>query len=153
MKKIILLLFLSACHLPSKPDLEKEKQILLKLDEQARENHFSKNAKAMADGFSKNFISINRGVISQPSYDESFQRFDNYFKRVEFIKWDNNKSPVIRFSDDASVAYVAVDKSVILKPKDENEKEVLDTTYFAWLSVFKKINDKWVLDCVSSTNK
>lgn len=153
MKKIILLVLIYGCHSPTKPDLEKEKQELIKLDEQARENHFSKNAKAMAEGFSPDFISINRGSVSKPTTDESFQRFDNYFKRVEFVKWDNNKPPIIRFSDDASIAYVTVDKTVILKTHDQNQHETLDTTYFAWLSVFKKINGKWVLDCISSTNK
>ncbi len=153
MKNIVLLLLFASCS-SAHIDLEKEKQELLKLDEQAREFHFSKNAKGMADGFSKDFISINRGVISQPTYDQHIQRFDNYFKQViEFIKWDNNTPPVIRFSEDASVAYVAVDKCVILKTKDENQQEIVDTTYFAWLSVFKKINGQWVLDCVSSTNK
>ena len=153
MKKIILLLLLCACHSAPTPDLEKEKQILLKLDEQTRKNHFSKNAKAMVEGFSNDFISINRGIISKPSSDESFHRFDNYFKRVEFVKWDNDSPPVVRFSDDASIAYLAFDKTVILKTKDENKKEVVDTTYFACLSVYKKVDGKWVLDCVSSTNK
>lgn len=152
---IVLIPFLSliSCTAPIKPDLEGERRKLLQLDEQARNFHFSKNAKAMADGFSSDFISIDRGVISHPSYDESLQRFDKYFKRVEFIKWDNNTPPVIRFSDDASMAYMAVDKSVILKTNDENGSEIMDTTHFAWLSVFKKINGKWVLDGISSTNK
>ncbi|HET6225760.1 MAG TPA: hypothetical protein VFF27_05730 [Bacteroidia bacterium] len=148
---VIFLLF--SCQTATKPNFETEKQALLDLDEQARKNHFSKNAKAMSENFSSDFISINRGIISTPTKQESFQRFDNYFKRVEFIKWDNNKPPIIRFSDDASVAYVSVDKTVILKTKNEQQREILDTTYFAWLSVYKKINGKWILDCISSTNK
>jgi hypothetical protein len=148
-----LFLLLVACHTPITADLEKEKQELLQLDDQARENHFTKNAKAMSEGFSSDFLSINRGIISKPTTEESFQRFDNYFKRVEFVKWDNNTPPIIRFSDDASVAYVAVDKTVILKTKNEQQQEIIDTTDFAWLSVYKKINGKWVLDCISSTNK
>lgn len=142
---------LMSCHHSSTIDLEKEKQALLQLDEQARQFHFTKNSKGMADGFSADFISINKGNISKPTYEEHINRFDNYFKRVEFVKWDNVSAPVVRFSDDVSIAYVAIDKLVVLTLKEEQEK--LDTTHFAWLSVFKKINGQWMLDCVASTNK
>jgi hypothetical protein len=60
---------------------------------------------------------------------------------------------VVRFSNDASVAYVAIDKLVVLKLKNENGKEIVDTTSFAWLSVYKKVNHVWMLDCIASTNK
>lgn len=152
----ILLALLScmySCNSIHKTNFEKEKEEILALDAKAREFHFTKNAKAMAEGFSNEFISLNKGVISKPTYDDNFNRFDRYFKSVEFLKWDNVTPPDVRFSDDASVAYVAVDKLVILKLKDDTGKEVLDTTKFAWLSVFKKIKKKWVLDCIASTNK
>ena len=153
--RLKVLLFLSvlasSCQLP-KADLEKETKEILALDEKAKEFHFTKNAKAMADGFSDSFISINKGVVSQPTHEESYQRFDSYFKRVEFVKWDNVTPPVVRFSNDASLAYVAVDKLVVLKLKNENTS-VMDTTHFAWLSVFKKVGSKWILDCIASTNR
>lgn len=140
-----------SCHQLPETNLENEKKILLQLDEQARQFHFTKNAKAMAQGVSPDFISINKGVISKPSYEERFNRFDNYFKHVEFVKWDNTSPPIIRFSDDASIAYVAIDKLVVLNLKEEQDKP--DTTHFAWLSVFKKIDGQWTLDCIASTNK
>lgn len=150
--KILIVCFTVTCCKQSPTiNLEKEKEMILQLDDQARQFHFTKNATAMAQGLLPDFISINNGSISKPTYEESFKRFDNYFKRVEFVKWDNVSPPVVRFSDDASIAYVAVDKLVILKLKEEPEK--LDTTHFAWLSVFKKVNGKWMLDCIASTNK
>lgn len=141
----------SACHQSPTIDFEKEKAILLQLDEQAREFHFTKNAKDMVDGFSSDYITISKGVISRPTYEDRFKRFEKYFNSVDFIKWDNVTPPVVRFSDDASVAYVVIDKLVVLTLKEQPEKP--DTTHFAWLSVFKKINGKWTFDCVASTNK
>ncbi|HSH67962.1 MAG TPA: hypothetical protein VLB84_19650 [Bacteroidia bacterium] len=129
---------------------EKEKNEILLLDEQTRAFHFTGNAKAMANIFSANFISVNKGVISQPTYADSYRQFDHYFKHVEFINWDNSNPPIIRFSKDASIAYVVIDKLVVLK---EVNSQKTDTTHFAWLSVYKKEADKWVLDCISSTNK
>lgn len=145
----LLLVILISCHSPI--NFENEKKTILLLDEQAREHHFKKDAAALVKNLSKNFLAINKGTISQPAIDESYQQFDRYFKSVEFVKWDNVKEPVVRFSDDASLAYVCIDKLVILKLKDEHEK--LDTTHFAWLSVYRKSKGEWKLDCIASTHQ
>lgn len=102
---------------------------------------------------SKDFLSINKGVINKPTCENSYEKFDAYFKRVEFVKWDDNKEPVVRFSDDGSIAYVAVDKIVIVKMPDKNGKEIMGTTNFAWLTVYKKYKSEWKIDCVCATNK
>jgi hypothetical protein len=146
-----LALLFQSCQQSTKIDFEREEKLILQLDEQTRQAHFTKNARAMAEGASNDFISISNGLISKPTYEERFHRFDTYFKSVEFVKWDNVTPPVVRFSDDASIAYVTIDKLVVLKLKDEPEKS--DTTHFAWLSVFKKLQGKWVLDCIASTNQ
>ena len=140
---------LIACTSDKKFDVEKEKTILLKLDAQMRENHFSKNARGMSEGFSPDFIELNRGKMGHRSEEQAFERFEKYFNSVDFIKWDNNQDPVVRFSDDGSVAYMMVDKEVIVKQLEDG---VIDTTVFTWMSVFKKVNGKWILDAVASTN-
>lgn len=134
-------------------DFESETKKILALDAEARAFHFNRNAKGLVATFSEDFLSINRGKIELPAAADSYKKFDNYFKSVTFVKWDNNKEPIIRFSDDASVAYAAIDKTVVLKLTDENGKEVMDTTNFAWLSVYKKVKDRWMLDCITSTTK
>ena len=83
----------------------------------------------------------------------SLENFDNYLKTTEFVKWDDRKPPVIRFSDDGSVAYVAVQKEVIIKSAAENGSSQTDTTNFAWLTVYKKYKTAWKIDCVVSTNE
>ena len=142
-----------SCQNSEKFDLESETKEVLNAEAKAREYHFKKNVKALIASFSKDFISINKGKIEKPTYDESFKKFDSYFKSVEFIKWDNNMPPIVRFSDDGSIAYVAVDKLVIVKFDDEKGNKVSDTTNFAWLSVFKKQGGRWSLDCIASTNR
>ncbi len=150
---IFLLSSLFSCQNKPTTSIEEDKKAILALDKQTRELHFNKDAKTLVNGFSKDFLSINKGRVELPSVDESFQKFSIYFKRVNFVKWDNNKEPLIRFSDDATIAYAAFDKTVILKLTDENGKEIMDTTGFAWLSVYKKSEGQWKLDCIASTNK
>jgi ketosteroid isomerase-like protein len=136
-----------------KTNLEKEKRDILEIISKERDTHFNKNAKAMADMISDDFISVNAGSISHPKYESMLKMFTDYFNSVEFIKWDDKKPPIVRFSKDASVAYVAVEKLVILKGLNKSGKEVIDTLEYAWISVYKKEKNQWQLDAIASTNK
>lgn len=152
MKKIVpaCLLFLCGCS-ASIPDFEKEKQAILQIEKAQREYHFKKNANDFTHILSDNFLLINKGEVKSPSQKENLERFSNYFNSTEFIKWDDMKEPVIRFSNDGSVAYVTVQKEVIVK--QERNGNMPDTTYFAWLSIYRKDGNTWKIDCVASTNK
>lgn len=149
MKKMLpfLLILLYSCSQPA-PDLEKERQAILKIEEMQRDYHFKKNATLFSNILSDSFLSVSKGNISTPTRKETAERFSGYFNRVDFIKWDDVRPPVIRFSNDGSVAYVTVEKEVIVK-----EAAVVDTTHFAWVSIYKKGPSGWQIDCVASTNK
>lgn len=149
------LAFISAialsCGKSQETDFEKAKKELLYLDSEQRRFHFTKNASGLVALFSKNFMSVNKGEIEFSNKYKSLAHFKSYFDSVDtFLKWDNIESPVIRFSDDGSIAYVVVHKIVILKRRNSLR---LDTTNFAWLTVYKKNHGKWQIDCVTSTNK
>jgi hypothetical protein len=102
---------------------------------------------------SENHISVNWGVVSNPTIEENTESFQNYFNNVEFVKWDDLKPPIIRFSDDRSLVYTIVEKEVAVKYKNKEESEVLETTSFAWVAIYKKYGNEWKIDCVASTNK
>ena len=135
-------------------DLDRQKDIELKkimaLHDLQREIHFEKQVSNFVNLLSEDHISVNRGKIAQPSIADLEERFTNYFNSVDFVKWDDVTPPIIRFSDDLSVAYTIVDKEVIVKSRDTY---TLDTTYFSWVAIYKKINGEWKIDCVGSTNK
>lgn len=148
---VLIVFLLFSC--PPKPDFEKESQAIRQLQVEQRQNHFEKNTKEFIAQHSDDLISIDRGAVRQPSRDSMFQMFDAYFKSVSFIIWDDKKPPVIRFSDDASVAYVAVEKLVVLDSKSAAGATVRDTAHYAWMSVYKKIDGVWKLDAIASTNQ
>ena len=127
---------------------------LLELHEQVRKFHFEKNAKGMVDGFADDLISVNRGKVDTVlSRAEDEQRFQQYFNASKFKKWDDIAPPIIRFSDDHSLAYVTVDKLVVLETKDSIGNAIEETTHFAWVSIFRKRSNDWRLECVASTNE
>lgn len=133
-------------------DLEAEKSKILSLEKQQQEFHLKENAEEFVQMFSDQFVNVSRGSILTPSKIDSYERFNNYFKTVEFVKWDDVQEPIIRISDDASMAYSIIEKEVIVKYYDE-ESQVTDTTHFAWTTIYRKTDGEWEIDCVTSTNK
>lgn len=110
-----------------------------------------RNALLLLRDSSFDYIEVNRGLIKSPSQRESYQRFEAYFDQVEFMKWDDVAPPVISFSDDATMATSVVDKLVVTRRISDNNR--LDTARYAWLAVFKKVNGKWYMHRMGSTNR
>ena len=49
--------------------------------------------------------------------------------------------------------YTIVDKIVILTYNDQLGNKVQEETHFAWTAIYKKYNDKWKIESVTSTQK
>lgn len=144
-----LLFVIQACK--NSPDIETETKAILAIHDQQRKAHFEKNAELLLDDISTDYIEVNRGFVKKPSYSENLKKFESYFNSVDFINWDDVSPPIISFSNDATIATLVVEKFVVVRNKTEGNK--LDTSQYAWLAIFKKINDKWQLYRMGSTNK
>ena len=153
MKLFIFLFAFQALSCNEKVDLQKERTAILDLLAKERNAHFEKNATLFMSEFADGMISVNRGVVTTASRDSTFRRIDKYFKSVDFVKWDDVVPPNINFAKDGSLAYAIVQKQVILSLKDSLRQVVLDTTNFAWVSIYRKIGDEWKIECNVSTNK
>ena len=116
--------------------------------------HFSGSAQALVDQMADDFIQINRGIIDSLDREGAVAGFQKYFERVNFIKWDDLRPPVIRFSDDRTLAYMIVDKIVVLTTPGANGEQIEETTHYAWLAVFRKDpKNGWKLESLASTNE
>lgn len=154
MKKLVALcvaMWMISCSSPSADDKEE----LMRLHNTQREAHFSGKAQVMVDLFTDNFISINHGKTDTVlSREEDRGRFQQYFDAVKFVKWDDITPPTIRFSEDHTLAYMTIDKLVVLETKDSTGKAIEETTHYAWVSIFRKQKSgEWKIECVASTNE
>nr|WP_299346439.1 nuclear transport factor 2 family protein [Allomuricauda sp.] len=145
-------LFLS-CNQEESVDFAKMEEEITFLHNQQRTVHFQKDSVAFVNQLSPKFISVNRGEISQPKFEETLSRYHNYFSNVEFLRWDDVQKPIIRFSDDGSLAYTIVDKVVEVYFNNEKGERVTGKTHFAWTSIYRKTEEGWKIECVTSTNK
>lgn len=136
------------------PDLEAAKQQLLQLHYAQKSAHLEENAKRFVSQFDKDMVMINRGKISTSSLEQAEARVQAYFDDVEFKQWEDLQPPQISFSDDASMAYMVVDKSVVLTHLNERQETIEESTHFAWVSIFKKqASGEWKIVCNVSTNE
>jgi ketosteroid isomerase-like protein len=143
-----------ACDNKSSTKTDDDTAALLRIHEESRDAHFNKNAQAMVDQFAENMVSVSGGRITNASREKGAKSFQSYFDQVEFRKWDDVKAPEIRFSDDHSIAYLLVDKLVVLETKDSLGKPVEETTHYAWVSIYRKQqNGGWKLECIASTTQ
>ena len=149
----LLIILCFSCNKPVSFSIEKETENILKMHHSQREYHFNKDSIAFANQLSKNFISVNRGEISKPTKEATISRYNNYFSSVEFVKWDDVTEPIVKFSDDGSVAYTIVDKIITITYKNEKDSLVEEETRFAWTTIYKKYDGEWKIDHVASTNK
>ncbi len=149
---LVAIVFFAGCT--SKADLGKETKRLLALHQEQQDAHLHKDAKQFVEQFADKMLSVNRGRISVTVKDSALKRFQNYFAQVQFSKWEDATPPVVEFSADASMAYMVVDKLVVIMYKNEENKTMEETTRFAWVSVFKKQADgEWKIVCNISTNE
>ncbi len=144
---IAITLSLTTCNQSAPKYIEELKRALLT----EYKAHIEKNAPLLVASFSDSFVSVDRGRINFPGREESLKRFESYFGKVNFIKWDYVEPPVIRFSNDHSLAYVIVQKQVILEIRSNPGK--FDTTHFAWTGIYRQENKTWKLECMTSTNE
>ena len=150
---LVALGFWGACQ-PEKVDLGAERQKLLRLHQAQQDAHLQKNVTAFISQFDQNMLSVNRGKITTMSPEAARPRIQSYFETVKFKKWADVNPPRIEFSDDASMAYMVVDKMVILSYLDEQKQTVEESTHFAWVSICKKQPDgEWKIVCNVSTNE
>jgi len=146
---VVAIIFLLGCR--NHIDSEMVKNEIVSLLQQERTAHIEKNAAMFLSRFDSNFILVNMGEVNPYDPTAFRQHFDNYLQSSDFIKWDDTENPIIRISDDGTMAYAIVQKLVILKNKSENDR--IDTTHFAWVSIYTKKNSEWKLVCNASTKR
>ena len=152
MKYLFLFLpLLSGCD--PKPDLEKEKKTILSMLQTERKAHFDRDVDLFMPEFAEGMISVNKGEVDTATKEMNKERIGKYFGSVQFIKWDDTVEPIVRFSDDGSLAYAIVQKDVIVTYPDSTGNAFNDTTHYAWSSIYRKQNGEWKVECNISTNK
>jgi len=126
------------------PDFDKLKSEILDLHKQGIKAHLNKDVDFFVQNISENYMSVSKGEIHKPSKDEIKSKFSDYLSNTTFIEYRDLQEPIIDFSDDGSVAWsvVRVKISGIRKMNDGTEREL--DFICAWITLYRRQNDKWI---------
>jgi hypothetical protein len=144
---LVILLFVAwAAGASAQPsaDLEKEKAELLRLHNSDREAHFKTDVDALLANSPEEMISVSRGKISKPSKADAHKMFTGYFRDAKYFEWDDVEEPIIRVSNDASMAWMITRTRVrrVQKSADGAEKE--EKFVYAGIMTYEKRDGRWV---------
>lgn len=145
---LTLSLLVSSCAEPV--DMEMEIALLLESNEIQRKAHFQGDPLLLVGEMDDTVYVVQRGKIRVETKKDLLKRWEPYFKRVKYSKWDDLQEPVIHIAADASQASVSVNKITVSTLFDDNTGAV-DTTYFAWTSGYRKVSGVWKIYTMAST--
>lgn len=142
---------LAACT-PGTPDLQGEREALERVRAGHRVAHLERDPELLVSSFADGFLGIQEGRLTSPSREENLRRFRGYLEGTEILAWDDVEPPIIRLSADATMAWVAVRKRVVVRPAGTAEDSAAGgETTFAWLETWEKRDGEWKLQALAST--
>ena len=148
MKPFIVILLLVACAAcasaePS-ADLEKEKAELLRIHKSDREAHFKTDVEGLLENSPEEFISVGRGKINRSSKEDARKMFTGYFRDAKYYEWDDVEEPIIRISNDASMAWMITRTRVRRVQKKPDGAEQEEKFVYAGIMTYEKRDGHWV---------
>lgn len=126
---------------------------ILRMHELQKTAHLTYNAELLLGDSPETPVNIQRGNVVSRTREEDLARFRAYFSSYKFLEWEDIVPPVIKISKDGTMATKIVRKRVRGSTRNAEGKEEIEHTVFAWLEVLEKINGKWRLTTIASTEK
>jgi hypothetical protein len=151
-RRAVPFLLLVACASPS-GDPKADRAELLRMHLQARTDHLEKRADRMVASFDDSIRFVAAGEVTVTSPAENQARLQAYFDRSTFQAWDDIAPPILRISPDGRMAYKIVQKRVRLTAPDSSGRPAAEDVVYAWVEMYEKPADRWVLMAVASTDR
>jgi hypothetical protein len=151
---IVLLMTAAACQ-PAGPSdsaaKEAEVESLLAILASDRQAHFDTDAQRLASNLADTLIDVADGAIEFQSRADVEASFASYLAGAEYRAWDDVVPPIVRISDDLSMAWVA--RKVHVERDEPDGQGGLRRTRFtaAWIATYEKRDGAFKMTGVAST--
>ena len=124
-------------------DLEREKAELLEIHKADRRAHFSTDVELLLSRSSDDFITVSEGKVYRVKRAESKAMFNEYFKDATYHEWDDLEPPIVRVSNDASMAWMIVRTKVRRTQKTSTGQEIEESFVYAGIMTYERRDGKW----------
>lgn len=127
-----------------KADMEKERAALLEVHKTDRRAHFETDVALLLRHSAEEFIYVGNGKISRSTRAELKAGFDDYFRNAKYYEWDDLEPPIVRISDDASMAWMITRTKVRRTQKLATGEEKERAFVYAGIMTYEKRQGRWV---------
>ena len=125
-------------------DIEREAQTLLGMHEQSRAAHFATDVEAAIADLAGDQIIVRDGAVRRMTVGDLRQTMVGYFAGATFHEWDDIEPPMVKVSDDASIAWMITNTKVRLTKVGEDGSEFEMAFVYAGILTYEKRDGRWV---------
>ena len=125
-------------------NLDRERAELLRMHRADREAHFRTDVEMLQRHSPEEFIAVSRGKIHRPKKADERKTFTEYFRGAKYYEWDDLEEPIVRVSDDASLAWMITRIRVRRVQKDSSGAEQEERFVYAGIMTYEKRDGRWV---------
>lgn len=131
-------------QVPAPVNLERERAEVLRMHQADREAHFKTDVDLLQAHSPEEFIAVSGGKIYRTTKAEERKQFEEYFSGATYYEWDDLEEPIIRVSDDGSMAWMITRIRVRRVQKDASGAEREQTFVYAGIMTYEKKESRWV---------
>jgi hypothetical protein len=128
----------------SSVDLEREKAELLRLHRNDREAHFKTDVALLQERTPDVMISVANGRVRRVPKAEQRQSFTEWFRGATYQEWDDLEDPIVRVSNDATMAWIITRLRVRRLKKGADGVERQEGFVYAGIMTYEKVNGRWM---------
>jgi hypothetical protein len=149
MKKLNLFIgFVLFCALTisctSHPDIAEIEKEIIQLHQDELDAHINKDVSFFTKDLADNYMHVQYGDINYPHKDSLMKKFDDYLNSTTFTRYEDLQKPIVKVSKDGSLAWSIVQVKIEGERKLENDS-IYDLNFTcAWISLYEKMDDKWI---------
>jgi len=120
-------------------DLERERVALLELHASVRRAHFETDAARLVANDAEEWVNIRDGTITRCRREDVADFFRTYFEGATYHEWDDVEPPIVRVSDDGTLAWMIVHVRV---RRTKGDRELRFD--YAGIETYEKRGGRWV---------
>ena len=125
---------------PPAVDLAAEREALLAIHRAGIRAHVERNPDAIVERHADDFVSASRGKISRRTVAETREFFTKYFDGASYPQYEDAEEPVVKISDDGSMAWIMSRLRVRRVEKSGQEGSFV----YAGIMVYEKRDGRWM---------
>jgi hypothetical protein len=123
---------------------ESERQTLLRLHQGILDAHRHNDLDAWMDTESDDYVMVSQGEVHTPDKVSRRERLAPYLANTTFRTYEDLVPPIVRISDDATLAWLIAQVHVVGTQHRPNGTDVDFDVVWAWIELYEKRDGRWL---------